>query len=142
MMPTGENALDENDDPYPLYTPLPGFHVNLSSPVPEPSAWEVPAPTTPTRVFAAAEPEPVRVPAEVARWQAKLVLTQAGHWDALLALRAAMPEGEQAVLLDADLNETLNWRRASPTVAAAAQYLGLTEQQVDELFIRAGQLEL
>ncbi len=141
-VPTGETALDENGDPYPLYTPVLGYHINLSSPVPELAAWEVPAPATPTRVFATAEPEPVRVPTEVARWQAKTVLMQTGLWDGLLALRAGIPEGESATLLDAAMFEVLNWRRASPTVVWAAQSLGLTEQQVDSMFIQAAALDL
>lgn len=88
------------------------------------------------------------VPQEVARWQAKLVLMRTpgqnggNLWNELMALRAAMPDGENAVLLDAALLEVLNWRRTSPSVEWAAQQLGLSSAQVDELFIAAAALEL
>lgn len=88
------------------------------------------------------------VPQEVARWQAKLALMQRkgadgiSLWDRLLQLRSSITDLEQQTLLDAALHEVLNWKRASPTVAWAAQQLGLTEQQVDDLFMVAAALEL
>ena len=147
-VPTGETALDESGEPYPLYTPLPGFHVNLSRSVPELSGWEIEVPTTPARVFASQMPEPLRVPTEVARWQAKLALMRSTDgegvplWERMLQLRSTINDTENAVLMDAALHETLNWRRASPTVEWAAGQLNLTAEQVDQLFIQAAALEL
>lgn len=146
--PTGE-VLQTEDGEIPVLAPLPGWHINLSEPVPELAQFEIEAPATPTRVFAGSGAVEVqRVPAEVARWQAKLVLMRTpgpngtNLWDELMAMRAAMADSENAVLLDAALLEVLNWRRTSPTVEWAAQQLGLSSAQVDELFIAAAALEL
>ena len=40
------------------FEPLPGFHINLSRPVPELAEFEIEAPATPARVFAGYEPNP------------------------------------------------------------------------------------
>lgn len=146
--PTGE-MLDTPDGEVPVLAPVPGYHINLSERVAELQQYEIEPPENPERVFAGSgRPETPRVPAEVARWQAKLVLMRtagqngASLWDELMAMRAAMPDGENAVLLDAALLEVINWRRASPTMEWAAQQLGLSGAQVDELFIAAAALEL
>lgn len=135
--------------PVPELAPIPGWHVNLSERVPELQQHEIESPATPDRVFAGLDmAPPLRIPSEVARWQAKLILMRtpgqngANLWDELMALRAAMPDSENSVLLDAALLEVLNWRRTSPTVEWAAQQLGLSSAQVDELFIAAAALEL
>lgn len=148
LRPTGE-VLKTDTGEVPVLAPVPGWHINLSESVPELAQYEIEAPATPVRVFAGSETiEVPRVPAEVARWQAKLVLMRtvgpngASLWDELMAMRAAMSDGENAVLLDAALHEVLNWKRASPTVEWAAQQLGLSSAQVDELFIAAAALEL
>ena len=135
--------------PVPEVEPAPGWHIMLSGRVAELAQYEI-QPDYPLPVFAGSDqapPEPV-VPQEVARWQAKLVLMRtqgangANLWDELMTLRVAMADSENAVLLDAALLEVLNWRRTSPTVEWAAQQLGLSSAQVDELFIAAAVLEL
>lgn len=143
--PTGDELVDG----VPEMEAIPGFHINLSASVPELAQYEIDAPATPSRVFAGSgEIVAPRVPSEVARWQAKIALMktlgQSGHslWDELVAIRAAMPYDETAVMLDAAMNEVLNWRRASPTMVWAAQQLGLSDAQVDALFISAAALEL
>lgn len=142
-------TLNTEDGSVPQMEPIPGWHINLSESVPDLVQYEIEAPATPARIFAGSDTVEVpRVPAEVARWQAKLVLMRtagqngASLWDELMAMRMAMPDGENAVLLDAALHEVLNWKRASPTVEWAAQQLGLSSTQVDELFIAAAALEL
>lgn len=146
--PTGEILQTEGGE-IPVLESLPGWHINLSESVPELAQFEIEAPATPARVFAGSgDIVAPRVPVEVARWQAKLVMMRtpgrdgASLWDELMAIRAAMPEDENAVLLDAALLEVLNWKRPSPTVEWAAQQLGLSGERVDELFIAAAALEL
>ena len=141
-MPTGETAVDESGVQYPLYAPLPGFHINLSHLLMELIEWEIPRPTSPMRVFASAEPKPARVPTEVARWQAKIVLQRAGHWDSLGGMLEVLPPGDDAELLRAAMNETLNWRRDSPTLAGVATALGRSPETVDALFIEAANINL
>lgn len=135
--------------PVPELAPIPGWHINLSDRVPELQSYEIEPPAAPYRVFAGIDiAQSPRIPSEVARWQAKLVLMRtlapngSNLWDELMAMRAAMPDSESSVLLDAALLEVLNWQRTSPTVEWAAQQLGLSSAQVDELFIAAAALEL
>lgn len=142
-------VLQTSYGPVPELAPKSGWHINLSERVPELQQHEIEPPATPDRVFAGLDmAPPLRIPSEVARWQAKLILmrtpSQNGSnlWDELMAMRAAMPDSENSVLLDAALLEVLNWRRTSPTVEWAAQQLGLSSAQVDELFIAAAALEL
>ena len=146
--PTGE-MLDSPDGPVPVLAPVPGYHINLSERIPELQHYEIEPPENPDRVFAGSgETAAPRVPTEVARWQAKLVLMRtqgqngANLWEELMSMRTAIPDGENSVLLDAALLEVLNWRRTSPTVEWAAKQLGLSSAQVDELFIAAAALEL
>ncbi len=48
--PTGETATDEEGNHYPIYAPIPGFHVNYIGPE-DFSQYEV-TPSTPSRNFA------------------------------------------------------------------------------------------
>lgn len=148
LRPTGE-MLDSPDGPVPVLAPVPGYHINLSERIPELQQYEIVPPENPERVFAGSEVvQPLRVPAEVARWQAKLALMHqvdeqgVSLWDRLLQLCESLTDTEQQTMLDAAMNEVLNWKRYSPTVLWAAEQLGLTPQQVDELFIYAHALEL
>lgn len=93
---------------------------------------------------------------EVARWAGRLALKRhvleqgglalLGPDDArpadnllarVLAWRDTLPAGEQLDRVDAVLNDAKDWLRDSETVAAVAQVLGLTAEQVDALFVWA-----
>lgn len=146
--PTGE-LIQTQDGEVPVMAPVPGFHINLSDRIPELQQFEIEPPENPDRVFAGSGvSQPPRVPAEVARWQAKLALMHqvdgqgVSLWDRLQQLRESLTDTEQKTMLDAAMNEVLNWKRNSPTVLWAAEQLGLTAQQVDERFIYAYALEL
>lgn len=146
--PTGEMQSSPDGD-VPVMAPVQGWHINLSERVPELQPYEIEPPATPDRVFAGSDVvQQPRIPAEVARWQAKLALMQKVNgegvslWNRLLQLRESITDAEQQVLLDAALFEVLNWKRSSPTVLWAAEQLELTSTQVDELFIYAHALEL
>lgn len=146
--PTGA-VIDTPDGPIPAIALIPGWHINLSAPIEELTQFEIEAPGSPARVFAgSSETVAPRVPAEVARWQAKLALMHqvdekgVSLWDRLQQLRESLTDTEQQTMLDAAMNEVLNWKRYSPTVLWAAEQLGLTAQQVDERFIYAHALEL
>lgn len=146
--PTG-SVIDTPEGSIPEMALIPGWHINLSAPVPALAVYEIAAPSSPDRVFAGSgDAPPPRVPAEVARWQAKLALMQQVDgqgvtlWDRLQHLRESLTDVEQQTMLDAAMNEVMNWKRASPTVLWAAGQLELSAQQVDELFIYAHALEL
>lgn len=143
------NTIDADGISTPEMEPVPGWHVMLSSPVADLAQYEI-QPDYPLPVFAGSDlpPPAPAVPPEVARWQAKLALMHqvdgqgVSLWDRLQQLRESLTDAGQQTMLDAAMNEVMNWRRSSPTVAWAAQQLGLTEQQVDDLFMVAAALEL
>lgn len=82
-------------------------------------------------------PDPVTpVPASVTRRQARIVLSRHGYLATVEAALAGMEgqAGEEARIEWADASE---FRRDHPLIAAIAAILGLTEQQIDALFIEA-----
>lgn len=85
-----------------------------------------------------ADPEPLVVPNEVTRFQARAALYQAGWLDEIEALIVA-PETDRILVLA--WQDALAFNRQSPFVREMAQQLGLTEQQLDDLFITAAQIE-
>ena len=93
------------------------------------------------------EPEPVPVqtsgvPQSVSRAQGKLALIQAGLWPAAIAFVEGIADPTQRAYAEVALNDTQEWRRDSPFLASAAAALGLSEAQLDTLFITAGGLQL
>lgn len=78
-------------------------------------------------------PAPV-VPQVVSRFQARAALLLAGLLDDVEALMAAPDTPALAKLAWADAME---FERQSPTIAALAGAVGLTEQDIDALFITA-----
>ncbi|WP_225784659.1 hypothetical protein [Xenophilus sp. Marseille-Q4582] len=87
------------------------------------------------------EAEPV-VPESVTRAQGKAALVQAGLWAGVLAYVAGIADPTQQALAEIALHDTLEWRRDSPFLAAAAAGLGLTSAQLDALFISAVEIVL
>lgn len=76
------------------------------------------------------------VPAEVTRFQALAALHKAGL---LKAVEQAVTQTDTLVQL-AWANAQV-FRRTSPTVLSLAQVLGLSPQQLDDLFISAAQID-
>lgn len=75
------------------------------------------------------------VPQVVSRMQAKLALAQAGLLDQVEANMATKPKAVQ--IYWSDVSEI---HRDHPILTAAANDLGLTQQQIDQLFISAKQI--
>ena len=91
------------------------------------------------------EPEPALtpvVPQSVSRAQGKLALIGAGLWPAAIAFVDGITDPAQKAYAEVALNDTQEWRRDSPFLASAAAALGLSEAQLDALFITAGGLQL
>ena len=91
------------------------------------------------------EPAPVQtsvVPQSVSRAQGKLALISAGLWPAVIAFVDGIPDPVQKAYAEVALNDTQEWRRDSPFLASAAAALGLSEGQLDTLFITAKELQL
>ncbi len=74
------------------------------------------------------------VPFSVSRFQARAALHLAGLLDDVEALMAAQDTPALAKLAWADAME---FERQSPTIAALAGAVGLTEQDIDALFVTA-----
>jgi len=78
---------------------------------------------------------PIYIPTTVTMAQAQLALLAAGHLDAVEAAVAQMPREAQIL-----------WRKANtvvrgdPLMVQLAALLGLTDAQIDALFIAAGKL--
>ncbi|MDR2325109.1 MAG: hypothetical protein LBE51_06845 [Acidovorax sp.] len=77
-------------------------------------------------------PEPV--PQTISRAQGRLVLYRAGLWASVLAYVAGITDPAEQFEADAALNHTTDWQRSSPFLGRAAMALGLSDQQLDNLF--------
>jgi len=90
-------------------------------------------------------PEPVQisdVPQSVSRAQGKLALINAGLWPAVIAFVDGITDPVQKVYAEVALNDTQEWRRDSPFLTSATAALGLSEAQLDTLFITAKGIQL
>ena len=86
-------------------------------------------------------PEPV-IPQQVTRAQGKVVLIQMGLWQPVLDYVAAISDPVQKAVAEVALHDTQFWQRNSPFLNTAAQALGITSEQMDQLFIQADQIVL
>lgn len=77
------------------------------------------------------------VPRSVSPYQARMALLNAGRLDDVEALMAS-PETNPSAKIAWEYATT--WERNSAFIAALAPGLGLTEQQVDDLFVAAANL--
>lgn len=87
-------------------------------------------------------PEPVYVPQQITRAQGKAALIMQGHWQEVLDYVASIQNPTQRALAYVALNDTLTWERSSPFLNAAAAGLGMTNEQLDVLFIQAAGIAL
>lgn len=82
-------------------------------------------------------PAPVSlpVPQEITRRQARLALLFAGLLDSVDAVIDSIPDPMARAVAKIEWNEALTIDRASPLITELAPALGLTEADVDNLFI-------
>jgi len=81
-------------------------------------------------------------PKSVTRAQGKAALIQAGYWQGVLAFVAAIEDETQRALAEVALHDTQEWQRSSPFLNAAAAGLGITDEQLDALFVVAREIQL
>jgi hypothetical protein len=86
-------------------------------------------------------PPPVRIPREIANWRARAILDISGLLPSVEASLAAMT-GEAGVVVRTAWQSGAPLARRGPTVSALAPALGLTEEQVDSMFIAAATLDV
>lgn len=82
------------------------------------------------------DPQPANVPQTVSRYQARAALLEAGMLADVEEYFSGLPSNSLAKLAWA---EAPTVSRTSDAVADAATALGLTEEMLDELFLRAAQ---
>ena len=87
-------------------------------------------------------PEVVAVPEVVSRAKGKIVLIRAGLWQSVLDYVAAITDPVQKAIAEVALHDAPTWRRDSPFVAAISSALGVTEEQMDQLFIATQEVVL
>ena len=88
------------------------------------------------------EPQPIPVPQQITRAQGKAALIIQGLWGAALDYVAAIQDPTQRALANVALHDTLTWERSSPFLNAVVNGLGMTDEQLDALFIQAGGIAL
>ena len=84
---------------------------------------------------------PPRVPREIANWRAKAVLTSMGMLPDVEVMLAALPEPQKTIVSTAWAGDARFARRGA-TVLSIAAALGLTDAQLDSMFIQAEALEI
>ena len=82
-------------------------------------------------------PPPTPIPATVTRFQALATLAAGGWLDTVHVYIDALPRNNVQRLA---FENATDWERTSPTVNAIAAMLGLSDAQVDDLFIAASQV--
>ncbi len=82
-------------------------------------------------------PPPTPIPATVTRFQALATLAAGGWLDTVHVYIDALPRNNVQRLA---FENATDWERISPTVNAIAAMLGLSDAQVDDLFIAASQV--
>ena len=87
-------------------------------------------------------PAPPQVPQQVTRAQGKVVLIQMGLWPQVVAYVDAIQDPLQKAIAEVAVYETLHWQRSSPFLNQAADALGITQEQMDALFIQAAEVML
>jgi len=89
-----------------------------------------------------AQPPVMPVPQTVSRAQGKAALIQSGLWSQVLAYVDGIADPTQKALAEVALHDTLHWQRSSPFLAQAAQAMGFSDEDLDELFVTAAAIEL
>jgi hypothetical protein len=82
-------------------------------------------------------PPPPPIPSSVTRFQALATLAAGGYLPTIRTYIATLDQNNVQRLA---WENATDWERTSPTVNALAQMLGLTDAQVDDLFVAASQV--
>lgn len=106
---------------------------------PPPGLTEVPFPPADARQKWADEawgPIPVAVPASITRGQGRLALLDAGLYPALEAAMTGIEDPEERLRASIQF-ERETWERSNPWVGQMGDAMGLTAEQIDQLFVAA-----
>ena len=81
------------------------------------------------------------VPEQVTLWQLRGVLAVMGLEDTVTAVINGMPDGNEKIIAIRAWERANNIRRKSPTVESIKSILNLTDEQTDQIFIQAEQID-
>lgn len=82
------------------------------------------------------------VPQSVSRAQGKSALIRAGLWQGVVDFVNSISDPVEKAVAEVALNDTTHWQRSSLFLNSAAEALGLTNEQLNQLFIDAAKIEL
>lgn len=82
----------------------------------------------------------VIVPTQVTRRQAITVLTLAGYITTIESALAAIEDPTQKVVAEVFWKDSLHFERNNPVLNQLATNIGMTQEQLDELFIQASNI--
>jgi len=82
------------------------------------------------------------VPVSIGREQAMIYLMQNDKWQAVLDYVATITNANEKIVANVAINSTSKWNRNSPFLNAAATAIGLTSDQIDQMFIAAAQITI
>lgn len=91
-------------------------------------------------------PTPIHVPSPITAWQAKAALAMTPHSEAgtmLVAAEAALaaiPDGAEKIVVLSAWNNNAKFERTSPTILSFGAVLGMTSDDLDNLFRLGGEL--
>lgn len=130
-----------HDGPTPEFDPM-THELVWGEPVLIDGQWRREATAAPLPADVVADRRRALVPQMVSRAQGKVALIQAGLWAQVLSFVAAIDDPLQKAVAEVALHDTSEWRRDSPFLAQAGAALGLTAEQLDDLFVAAAQVTL
>lgn len=85
---------------------------------------------------------PLYIPESITKAQGMAVLIQAGLWADILADYEAIEDPTEKALMEVALFHTNDWRRDSPRLNAAATKRGITQEQLDGMFLAGSKINL
>lgn len=91
-------------------------------------------------VIPSQSPQPV--PPRITRAQGKAALIQAGLWPQVLAYVDGIVDPTEKALAEVALNDTTEWLPTSPFLSSVSVALGLSPEQLYDLFRTAATIEL
>lgn len=107
--------------------------------VPEPTMDQITEWVTELR---AAGGVPPAVPKTILKAQGKAYLMQQGLWDKVVDYANSITDANAKIIAQVAINDAVHWNRSSPFLNNAAVAIGLTQAQVNEMFIAASKIEI
>ena len=141
--PTGVMIKDKDGIEYPEMMPLDGWHVNVWV-LPEEDAAPLQPytiePSNATRCWGNEQATAPVIPHSITRAQARAALILAGLIGQVQPAIDAIVDPLQRALVQNDWDNRLTFERDNATLLALATALGLTDAQLDDLFVQGAKL--